>query len=118
MEQHKDCPNCGATVGITLAQCDRCAIDFFKKSGEIVKFSDEAKDQGTWLGGILTLTKVNGETVSFVARCPAGAFGIDKTGQLVWQEDWSYLSSFSYESSSNKLFLNGKEVNLETGEII
>ncbi len=118
MDQHKDCPNCGATVSTALIQCDRCAFDFQKSSGEIVKFSIEAKDQGELLGGILTLTKVNGKVVKLVARCPAGAFGINKTGQLIWQEDWSYLSSFEYAPEKNKLFLNKKEVDLESGKIL
>jgi hypothetical protein len=47
------------------------------------------------------------------ARCIAGAFGIDSSGEAKWVADFDYLVSFRWENG--RLFLNDIEISRQTG---
>ncbi|MEO7331381.1 MAG: hypothetical protein ABI193_22590 [Minicystis sp.] len=111
--QSKSCKNCGATVDANLKICDRCAADIETASGAIVTFSEEAREAGESLGGLLKLLPVNAEKVAFVGRCPGGAFGVDNAGRLIWCENWGYLVSLEYKDG--KLYLADRETDPNTG---
>jgi hypothetical protein len=82
----------------------------------VPRFSAEARAAGEHLGGLLSLHAATGATVRHVGRCPAGAFGVDARGRLVWVADWGWLSSLSVDGS--ELRLDGRPTDLETGKVM
>jgi hypothetical protein len=107
--------NCGATVtALPDAPCDRCGAEASGVRGAVVIFTERARDTGIWLGGLLRLFAVNGHMVRFVGYGPAGAFGIDQDGHLIWCEDWGWMSSCEWRDG--KLYLAQQETDPDTGK--
>jgi hypothetical protein len=113
IKQHETCGNCGATVNVALDACDRCSANLKSLADAVVVFSEEAREAGQNLGGLLTLTRVRAEKVAFVGWCPGGAFGVGKDGRLIWSEDYGYLMSLEYRDE--KLYFAGRETDPNTG---
>ena len=109
------CTNCNAEI---LNMPERCPVCGRRKEShdlEIVRFSNSARDASDGLGGIDTIFPVDGTTVQFICKCPAGAFGLNSGGELVWREDWQYVSTFEIEKQ--ELVINGVRVGIDTGAI-
>lgn len=111
----RDCINCGATVtSCPDERCDRCRSAPDSVAGAIVVFTEQAREIGVSLGGLLKLFPVRGNTVKFVGHGPAGAFGIDGAGRDVWCEDWGWMSSCEWREG--RLYLGEMEVDPDTGK--
>jgi hypothetical protein len=90
-----ECPNCGATSQRSTQKCARCGLN---------------------LGGLLKLYDAAVRHVRHVGWGPAGAFGLDAAGKLVWIADWGYMTSV--EVLGAQLRLGGKAAELETGKLL
>lgn len=110
------CPNCAANVAKELDQCDRCHERWSEPGTGRPQFSQEAREAGEDMGGLLRLYPTESPRARFVAACPAGAFAVDAGGKLLWVADWGYMSSVDVDGA--KLRLNGKLADLETGELL
>lgn len=73
-------------------------------------------DAGSDLGGLLKLYDAAGRRVRHVGWGPAGAFGLDAAGNVVWIADWGYMTSV--EVNGEHLRLGGKAADLETGQLL
>jgi hypothetical protein len=110
-----ECANCGATVtSLPGERCDRCGAAPDGVAGAIVVFTERAREVGVWLGGLLKLSPVRGNAVKFVGHGPAGAFGIDAAGRVIWCEDWGWMSSCEWQDG--RLYLGGTEADPDTGK--
>jgi hypothetical protein len=116
VEPSQVCANCAATLSVTTLRCDRCGADPKIASTGQPRFSDEARETGLWLGGLLKLHAVDGARVKYVGWCPAGAFGLDAQGEIAWVEDWGYLSTLTIENGA--LWLAGKLADIESGKLL
>jgi len=114
--QSFDCPNCGATSHLTSKKCGRCAEVWDTPGTGKPRFSAAARDAGQNLGGLLRLYDAAGARVRHVGWGPAGAFGLDAAGDVVWIADWGYMTGVEVDGS--ELRLAGKAADLETGQLL
>lgn len=111
----RPCRNCGATIALDARACNRCFEEDGRPGSGVPQFSNEARGAGESLGGLLRLHPADGVRVRFVGWCPAGAFGLDANGRVVWVEDCGYLAHLSVENG--QLRYSGQLANLETGRL-
>lgn len=111
-----ECPNCSATSQRSTQKCSRCGEIWDQPGTGRPRFSDAARDAGVDLGGLLKLYDAAGRRVRHVGWGPAGAFGLDAAGNVVWIADWGYMTSV--EVLGEQLRLGGKAADLETGELL
>lgn len=111
-----DCPNCGATVEGASAACSRCGERLSAPGNGRPRFLPESRDAALDLGGLLQLYEVAGSRVRYVGRCPAGVFGLDESGSLIWTLDWGYMGRV--ETDGSELRCEGKLVDIDTGRLL
>lgn len=108
------CTNCDATVAGSIdPHCPVCQRDIETQTGEIVQFSNEARESSDGLGGAIEILAVEGSIVSFLCRCPGGAFGLSVHGDLVWKEDWRYVTAINIDG--RKVTINNIPIDVDTG---
>ncbi|MBK8259653.1 MAG: hypothetical protein IPK82_44225 [Polyangiaceae bacterium] len=113
----RTCLNCSATVESSqLMTCDRCGAALATGACGKPAFTDHARELGIELGGLLRIVKTTEALVPRVGVCPAGGMGLGEAGEVRWVQDWGWLASCDWKD--HKLFLNGCEADIFTGEPI
>lgn len=114
--EHIECPNCTATLAAGADTCNRCGERMNEPGTGRPRFTEASRDAGPGLGGLLSLIPVGGVRVRYVGACPAGAFGVDAAGELVWTIDWGWVGKVLVDGTD--LRLDGVRVELDTGRVL
>ncbi len=109
-----DCPNCSATVSGESERCSVCGFDLVHETGGIVRFEDSARQASDGLGGLLEILPAGGREVKFIGRCVGGLFALDRTGHLVWRQDWGYITGVDLER--DHVVVNGIRLDVDSGD--
>jgi hypothetical protein len=112
---YKSCGNCNANVDLDIQRCPICMFDGFTSDSSIVRFGVQAKEASDGLGGLLDILPVNGQKTKFIAKCTGGVFAIGQKGNLLWRQDWLYITSI--EIKGQYIIVNGKLLNVDSGEL-